>query len=68
MASVMFGKKGLIRSSMVTVARELKAEEIVLVGKIFYIYIRTIHMIYIYNESPMVLTTTPIIPAIQYIV
>ena len=30
LASVMFGKYGLIRSSMVTVARELKAEEMVL--------------------------------------
>lgn len=31
-ASVMFGNWGLIRSSMVTVARELKADEMVLMG------------------------------------
>lgn len=33
LASVMFGKYGLIRSSIVTVARELKAEEMVLAGQ-----------------------------------
>lgn len=34
LASVMAGKYGLMRSSMVTVARELKAEEMVLYGMV----------------------------------